>query len=542
MAKMRLGKRLAAVFVVALFVAVWSSRPNGTGPGIPPASDVLHVQAVPNDPLFAEQWGLQNVGPTPNLLQAVLGADISAARAWDITTGDPSVIVAVVDTGIDTAHPDLLPNLWRDPATGAYGRNFLSRLDLDGQTVLDPVEVDDLNGHGSAMASILAARGDNRIGISGVMWNGQVMALRAFDENGNVALTSGLSNHVSEAIDFAIDHGARIINLSFGTIASLDPSCPDCLMRSPEYLALERARNAGVLVVAAACNEGKDNDADGGRCFPASFDFDNIIAVAASDFQDHIPAFSNYGRINVDLAAPGDRILASVPKWRTIKRCVTSNGVPLTTCGAIDTGTSPICRAALSVTASGGALQSGTAKWAHDSLMPTSAWQLLRKVNFLAPGPSGSTEVYVSLKALAQRGTAYQLLFEWASQSVTTDSIEIQCRADGDSGASGVFSGTSASAAFVSGAAALLLADDPNQDYHSLRDRILNGVDPLPLPGDAERVASGGRLSVAGALGLAASPPVAQAVAQPVAGGGGAEIALLLPWLWWVMGRRKRHR
>ena len=535
-----LRRGFSAVFVVALIAGDASSRQEVAVFDATPRARLLQVQAVPNDPLFGKQWGLQNIGTTPDFFQAIAGADISATRAWDITTGDPSVIVAVVDTGIDTAHPDLLPNLWIDPATRAYGRNFLSRLDLNGQDVINPGEVDDINGHGTAMASILGARGNNQIGISGVAWNGQIMALRAFDENGNIALTSGLSNHVSEAIDFAINHGARIINLSFGTIDGADPNCPGCLTNSPEYRALERARNAGILVVAAACNEGQDNDPGGGRCFPASFDLDNIIAVATSDFQYHIATFSNYGRINVVLAAPGDRVLGRVSRWRTLKRCATTNGVPLATCGAIDTGTSPVCRALLSVTASGSALKSGNVKWADDSSGPTSAWKLLRKVSFLPSSLTGPTEVYVDLKALSQHGNAYQLLFEWASQAVTTDSIEIQCRVEGDSGSPGLFSGTSAAAAFVSGAAALLLAKDPKQDYHSLRDRILFGVDPLPLVSDAVRVASGGRLSVVGALGLPASPPVAQSTAQPASGGGGAMgFVLLLPWLRWIMAHKK---
>ena len=120
-------------------------------------------------------------------------------------------------------------------------------------------------------------------------------------------------------------------------------------------------------------------------------------------------------------------------------------------------------------------------------------------------------------------------MIDWTSPLVTTtDSIEVKCRVDGGRGLPTYVSGTSAAAAFVSGAAALLLADDPNQDYHSLRARILNGVDPLRLASDAERVASGGRLNIAGALGLPATPPVARVVA-PAAGGGGAMCLALLP-------------
>ncbi|MBI1194947.1 MAG: S8 family serine peptidase, partial [Gammaproteobacteria bacterium] len=387
----------------------------------------------------------------------------------------------------------------------------------------DPAEVDDLNGHGTAMSAVLAARGDNHIGISGVAWTGQIMALRAFDENGNTTFTSGISDQVSQAIDFAVANGARIINLSFGTVTTTDPT----VTNSPEYQALVRARDAGVLVVASACNEGLDNDANGGRCFPASFDLDNIIAVAASDAQDHIAAFSNYGRINVDLAAPGDHILASTTQWNTVKRCASANGVPLTSCGGINTGASSVCRAVMSVSSTASGLQGGVVRWAEDSLSPTVNWSDVRKVSFMPSSTTGTMDVYADLRSLAQHGSAYQLLVSWASQGVTTSSIEVQCRADGSSGIPAFFSGTSAAAAFVSGAAALLLADDPSQDYVSLRDRILQSVDALPIVGDAERVASGGRLNVAAALGLPSTPAVVR-TATTVSSGGGGSIGLVL--------------
>jgi|GEM_PF-5925463 len=535
-----LNKPFLTAVLTILLVGSSATDPRGTAlVGLAHPMNSFRVQAIPNDPFFADQWGLQNSGPTPNIFRATSGADISAARAWDVTKGDPSIIVAVVDTGVDSAHPDLFPNLWMDPATGAYGRNFVSRNDANGQTVLDPRDVHDINGHGTAMVSILAARGDNQIGISGVAWAGKVMVLKAFDENGNVQLSSATSNHVSEAIDFAVTNGARIINLSFGTIAGVDPNCPECLTNSPEFLALARARDAGVLVVAAACNQGQDNDANGGSCFPASFDLDNIVAVAASDAVDHIAKFSSYGRINVDLAAPGERVLASTSRWNTVKKCASANGI-LTTCGAIDTGTNSVCRAVMSVSSTSTSLQGGTVKWADDSLGPVVSSQILRKLSFVPASITGGTEVYADLKALSNHGKAYQILVEWASQAVTTNSIEIQCRDDGISGTPKYFSGTSAAAAFVSGAAALLLADDPNQDYRSLRARILNSVDPLPLASDAERVASGGRLNVAGALGLPAVAPVVQTSSASASGGGGTMgLFFLWPGLWLMLRKRK---
>ncbi|MBI1195156.1 MAG: hypothetical protein GC138_04860, partial [Gammaproteobacteria bacterium] len=125
------GKTFQALSVAALLSSmVVSDRYGDQSLGPDDAVRLSRIQAVPNDPLFGDQWGLQNTG-SAQYFYAVSGADISATNAWDVTTGNPSVIVAVIDTGIDTAHPDLLPNLWVDPQTGAYGRNFVSRSDLN---------------------------------------------------------------------------------------------------------------------------------------------------------------------------------------------------------------------------------------------------------------------------------------------------------------------------------------------------------------------------------------------------------------------------
>lgn len=244
---------------------------------------IKHVQMVPNDPRYGDQWALSK---------------INAERAWDTTTGSiaagSGVIVAVIDTGVDYDLPELSGNLWTS-TNGWHGWNF-----VDGSSDLKEYCIS--CAHGTLVASVIGAAGNNSQGMAGVSWNPQLMILRAMDDNG-----VGTTERVVNAIYYAILHKARIINTSLGS-SSHDPA---------EYLALSDARDAGVLVVAAACNFGADSDIT--PCFPASYDLENIISVAATDGVDQLihdstgKLQSNFGVTTVDLAAPGQHILAALP-------------------------------------------------------------------------------------------------------------------------------------------------------------------------------------------------------------------------------------
>ena len=256
---------------------------------------VLRAKRIPNDRSFGEQWGLRNLGH----FGGKSGADVGATLAWDAVTGS-GAIVAVVDTGVSYKHPDLAGNAWTNAADAPNG------LDDDGDGFDDDVygadfiendsNPDDDGGHGTHVAGIIGAQGNNGIGITGVNWDVNVMALKFLDENGE-----GNTADAANAIDYAVAHGARVINASWG-----GPSFSMAL-----YGSIKRAGERGALVVAAAGNEGVNADVK--PDYPAAFDLPNVVSVAATDRSDRLLDFSNYGSKSVDLAAPGDDVFSTVP-------------------------------------------------------------------------------------------------------------------------------------------------------------------------------------------------------------------------------------
>jgi subtilisin family serine protease len=264
------------------------------------------ADTMPNDPMFNEMWGLYN--------STRAGVDIGATRAWDITTGDDDVVVAVIDTGVDFSHADLAPNAWVNPReTAGNGRD-------DDNNGL----VDDINGwnffannnrvfvsettdrHGTHVAGTIAAAGNNGVGISGVAWKARIMALKFLDSG-----ASSIDGAV-KAINYAIDQkkrgvNVRVINASWYASAETK-SLKD---------AIAAAGQAGILFVCAAANGGADkvgDDIDQAKLYPPSWtDLPNLMSVAAVDSSDNLASFSNYGRSTVSVAAPGVLILSTVP-------------------------------------------------------------------------------------------------------------------------------------------------------------------------------------------------------------------------------------
>ncbi|MBI2371868.1 MAG: S8 family serine peptidase [Deltaproteobacteria bacterium] len=232
---------------------------------------VLEPQAVPNDPSFGLQWHLRNTGQTVNDTAGTSGADISATTAWDSTTGSSSVVVAIIDTGADLNHPDLSENI------DSRSHDF----------VLGTSNPQDTSGHGTSVAGIIGAVGNNGVGVAGVAWTAKLMVLRA----GVAALPIAT---VIEAITYAKDNGAQIANISAGTTV-FSRALKEAIDGAP-----------GLLFVTAAGNSATDNDQT--PTYPASFDSANVIAVAATDQNDNLASFSNFGATSVDLAAPGRNI------------------------------------------------------------------------------------------------------------------------------------------------------------------------------------------------------------------------------------------
>ena len=239
---------------------------------------------TPNDTRFNEQWALRNTGQNGGQY----GSDVNVAAAWSATTGSQATVIAVIDSGIDFTHPDLANNQWINPAPGVNG-------DLHGwDYVADSAEIKDEQGHGTAIAGIIAAEGNNGVGTAGLMWRASLMSLRVLDNSGTGDVAAAV-----EAIDYAIGHGAQVINLSWGTSGN------SVALKE----AIERAIKRDVVVVCSAGNSGKDLQLS--PYYPASFGIRNLITVAASDQYDELSSWSNWGARDVMVAAPGTSILTT---------------------------------------------------------------------------------------------------------------------------------------------------------------------------------------------------------------------------------------
>lgn len=264
----------------------------------------------PKDAKYSDLWAFKNSGQkdfqdTPG----TVGADMQAEGAWALTRGSKSVVVAILDSGIDVNHPDLKDNLWEMPGNKkVHGRNV-----IEGE---NPDSLKDDVGHGTHVAGTIGAVGGNGRGVVGVNWQVGLMVVRGLNKDG------GNAADLAAGIQFAADNGARVINASWGG------SGESQAIRE----AIEYAREKGVLFVAAAGNGGwdqigDDNDHDD-PMYPASYPIDNIVSVAASDHNDQLTAFSNFGIKSVHVMAPGWSILSTLPWGRYAVDSGTSMAAP----------------------------------------------------------------------------------------------------------------------------------------------------------------------------------------------------------------------
>jgi subtilisin family serine protease len=236
----------------------------------------------PNDPAFLDGtlWGLHNTGQnggTPD-------ADIDAPEAWDVLTAASNIVVAVLDTGVRHTHEDLAENMWINPIDGGYGFNAFTGTN-------NPA---DDHRHGTLMAGIIGAVGNNGLGVAGVAWRVQLMACKAFDSTGN-----GSDSGIIACIDYARNNGARVISASFD-----GPGFSQSVSN-----AVRSAGDSGIIFVASAGNLSTNIDAT--PRYPAALQLDNVVAVAYTTRNDTLGFLSNYGATNVHLAAPGDQIYST---------------------------------------------------------------------------------------------------------------------------------------------------------------------------------------------------------------------------------------
>ena len=246
---------------------------------------IIRALAIPDDPLFPQQWGLHNTGQNGGKR----GADINAPAAWSIRNSAlPGKVAVIADTGIAKNHGDLKANLWTD-SRGSHGRDCINNDD-------DP---EDDNGHGTHVAGIIGAAGNNGLGVTGVAWNVKLMAVKMLDSEG-----SGTTENELDAYNWILakkQEGVDIVavNASFGG-GGASPAVRD---------AINSLGNRGILLIAAAGNEGSDNDLT--PSYPASYALPNVISVAATDKNDNLASYSNYGKTSVHLAAPGSSVLSA---------------------------------------------------------------------------------------------------------------------------------------------------------------------------------------------------------------------------------------
>lgn len=279
----------------------------------------FELSSLPNDPELVRQWGLENFGQD----EGRPGADIQADEAWDLQT-QGSGVLGLVDTGVDFAHPDLAESIWQNLAEDADGDGRVLEF-INGRWQLDPDDLDSLdndgngyiddligwdfvnddnnpfddNGHGTHVAGIIGAQGNNGLGVSGMAWDAEIMVLKAFDRNGQGSLSE-----ILPALEYARKMGVSLTNNSWGS------------RRFSRSLReeIEAAKDSSQIFVAAAGNGGYSNPEF--PMYPASYTSENIISVSASDRNDRASRFASYGSRSVDLYAPGQRIYSTEPRGR----------------------------------------------------------------------------------------------------------------------------------------------------------------------------------------------------------------------------------
>ncbi len=283
------------------------------------ANRIFKISKTPNDPSYGSQYHHKNIAST---------------AAWEVSTGNKEVVVAVIDTGVNYNHPDLAPNYWTNPGESgldAKGQDKRSNgVDDDANGYVDDFRgwnfvkntndpMDD-HGHGTHCAGIIGAKGDNGMNVVGVNWDVSIVGLKFIDGKTGEGDTEG----ALKSIEYANKMGIPITSNSWGgqVDSTYDPNEPDALK---EVIAL--AGEQGSLFVAAAGNDGSNNDKK--ATLPASYDLDNIIAVAATGTSDSLAFYSSYGLNTVDIAAPGTNVLSTWLGKGTQKLSGTSMAAPV---------------------------------------------------------------------------------------------------------------------------------------------------------------------------------------------------------------------
>lgn len=479
---------------------------------------IIRAFAVPNDPSFSRQWGLSNSGQTGGRTNA----DIDAPEGWDTRRETlPGQVVAILDTGIAQTHEDLAANLWVGPG-GTHGYDV-----INGDN--DP---EDDNGHGSHVAGIIGAAGNNGTGVSGVAWKTSLMAVKMLDSTG-----TGSTDQELAAYNWVLQkkkEGVNIVavNASYGGGGST-PAAKN---------AIAALGDRGILFVAAAGNDGENNDTN--PQYPASYSLPNVLSVAATDEDDQLASFSNYGASSVHLAAPGTEVFSTMTgyspgpgdlffddmeggagNWAT-SGTVNLWGIISTTRGGTATKAwsdspgqhyPPNQHTFLTLNRDLDLSASGTAPlfFAMDIRLDLENDYDFLYLEFSSDGGAswsrihsftgGGDDWYSFSYSISPRFRTKRFRFRFAFESDSGNlifryaGVQIDNVGVGKAASSyEALSGTSMATPFVTGAVALVRAQYPDESASSIRSRILNSTDHLSsLSG---KVSSGGRLNLHRAL------------------------------------------
>ena len=494
---------------------------------------IVHAFSIPlnKDTYFDSLWGLNNTGQTVNGTAGTVDADIDAPEAWDKTTGSTDVVIAVIDTGVAYNHPDLSENIW----TNTMETSCTNGLDDDDNGYVDDcngwdfIDTDndpsDYDSHGTHVAGTIAAVGDNSTGISGVMWQAKIMPLRFLDIRGFGSTSDAIS-----AILYATANGAQIINSSWG-----GPGFSQALKDAIDVF-------PGLVVCAAGSGEpyaiGVNNDAT--PTYPASYNSPNIISVTATDYNDSLSEFSNYGTTSVDLAAPGVNIYSTVPALENILIDDFNDGdlsSPIwTTGGSPDTW---VVSSGRLVDSPAGNYQNNTNSWAQTAALSFSGKKGCKLSYEMKLDTLTDDIIYIEASLdntewttiNAYSGSTIGLFIDFVEDlteydgellvyiryrletnrsaiddGAYIDNVAIACASNTYDGTEYEYAdGTSMAAPHVSGVAGLVLANNPALTYYQVKAILLNGIDPkTSLNG---KVLTGGRLNANNAvLGLPTVP------------------------------------
>jgi subtilisin family serine protease len=500
------------------------------------ANSIATVASIPNDTFFSNQWALQNIGQQIKGVTGTPGSDIHVPPVWDTTVGDSAVTVGVVDTGVDLADPDLASNVWGNPGeSGVLANNGIDD-DNNGK-------VDDVNGwnfvngnndasddvwHGTFVAGIIGAVGNDGYGVSGVNWQVGLASLKACSlvavtKNTPPALCTAANQ--ADAFTYAGMMHMPVVNASFNggtkskTVMNAIASAPD------------------TLFVTAAGNNKKNVDVS--KQYPCDYALANIICVAATDQNDALATFSSYGPSMVDLAAPGTNIYSTFPFVTRYSDTFSTDITGRWVLGGVNSTWARVCTsrtACVLADSPSGNYSDNEDTWIQsvqpldltnwtacqiqytlkgtvlsgDSLsvsasadgatwLPLASWSggvsNWPRATYNMPGFGGLSAVYLRFELVSNSSEN--------ADGVSLDNVAVVCQpAPGTYGGTtaeyAFNNGTSFAAGYVSGAAALLKAYDPSATTGQIRDALLNGVDPIPsLVG---KVATGGRLDVANSL------------------------------------------